>query len=62
MSNFRLILSDNEDVRESEIIRRKRENQIVVQLALIVGSFLFGYFPLASNYMYSMLKKFQKQI
>ena len=32
-------------VRESEEKRRKKENHIILQLSLIVGSFLLGYFP-----------------
>ena len=36
---------DSEDVGETEMIRRKKENQIVLQLLLIVGAFMLGYIP-----------------
>ena len=31
--------------RETEIERRKKERHIIVQLTLIVGSFILGYIP-----------------
>ena len=31
------------DIREGEFKRRRKENQILLQLALIVGSYLLGY-------------------
>ena len=30
---------------QSEYFRRRKENQIIVQVSLIVGSFLLGYLP-----------------
>jgi len=32
-------------IDQSEAHRRRKENQIIAQVALIVGSFLLGYIP-----------------
>ena len=36
-------------MKEAEIIRRKKENHIVVQLTLIVTSFFIGYMPMTGD-------------
>jgi len=41
-----LILGDaRRGQNESELIRQKKENQAILQLSLIVGSFMLGYLP-----------------
>jgi len=38
-----------DNFNEREIMRRKKENHIILQLVLIVGTYVFGYFPSAGD-------------
>ena len=48
---FVFVVSDS--IGQSEEIRRKKENQIIFQLVLIVGTFVFGYFPTSGMYAFA---------
>ena len=44
-SSVQTIVADGREISEIETRRQRKENQAVFQLAVIVGSFMFGYIP-----------------
>ena len=49
----RTIIVDGRGISKSEMRRQRKENQAVFQLAMIVGSFVFGYIPTCGGWFVS---------